>query len=163
MAPIQTSSDRVHSTAAYLTFQLYRSSARSRHVPLEVEAPIVDVPPFPPPTGEAPLGGSATHAGEVPVVDAAATADPGGITVLAYTGTIDEPITATIMGLPAGAAGRPAGSKARTRLRATTSTPPSASASPKRPARPTNGGACTVELRPATVTALAFDEPGGSR
>jgi alpha-L-arabinofuranosidase len=157
MAPIQTSDDRMHATAAYLTFQLYRESVRGFPVALDVQAPSVDVQPFHAQPESAPLGGTMGSAQSVPILDAIATDDDRGTTVLACSGTLEEPIRATIDGLPASCRGRARwidgpGPFARNELDA-----PARLGFAQAPCETDASGRCTIELRPATVTAIAWE------
>jgi alpha-L-arabinofuranosidase len=161
MAPIQTSPDGAFATAAALTFELYASSVRANRLPLEVDAPTVDVKPFPERTTGAPLGGSAARAGGVAVVDAVATADERGTAILACSGTLDEPIRATVRGLPPGASGRARWIDGPDVFARNDFDAPSRLDFSESPYSADENGVCTVELRPATVTALVFDDQGG--
>jgi alpha-N-arabinofuranosidase len=163
MAPIQTSPDGIYATAAALTFQLYQSSVRAHRVPLEIEAPSLEVKPFPERTAGAPLGGSASREGEVPLVDAVATADERGSAILACSGTLDEPIRATIRGLPPGASGSARWIDGPDVFARNDFDAPSRLDFREARCSADEDGVCTVELRPATVTALVFDDPEGHR
>jgi alpha-N-arabinofuranosidase len=157
MAPIQTSEDRMYPTAAYLTLALYRASVRRHPVALAVQAPEVDVRPLIAPAGNLPLGGTMGSAARVALVDAVATADEEATTVLICTGTLEDPVRARIEGLPPSIRGR---------ARWIDGPSPWARNEFDAPARLGYGqtvcetdarGTCTIDLRPATVTALTFD------
>jgi alpha-N-arabinofuranosidase len=154
LAPIQTSEDRMHVTAAYLTLRLYRSAVRRHRVALEVEAPMLDVVPLPGRSHNKPLGGTTSDMRRVPAVDAVATGDDSGTALLVCSGTLDEPIRATIHGLP---------SRARGRARWITGPDPFARNEFDAPATlgyaqadvtADASGSCTLDLQPATVTAV---------
>jgi alpha-N-arabinofuranosidase len=156
MAPIQTSGDRMFTTAAYLTFLLYRASVRRHPVAVEVDAPTVGVTPFLAQSGDRPLGGTMGVAWDVPVADAAATADDHATSVHVCASSL-EPVRTTIDGLPRSVRGR---------ARWLDGPDPFARNDFEAPTRIGFGqsacetdarGRCTVELRPATVTVITFD------
>jgi alpha-L-arabinofuranosidase len=157
LAPIQTTEDRMHVTAAYLTLALYRRTVRRHRVELDLEVPLLGVVPLPGRAHNKPLGGTTSDIRGVPAVDAVATADDGAIALHVCTGTLDEPVRATVHGLMPGARGHARwitgpGPFARNRFDAP-ATLGYAQATYEADAR----GTCTVELAPATVTALVFE------
>ncbi len=108
MAPIQTDGDRAFGTASHLTQVLYREAVRGESRPVTVEcgeyevAPFADAAPVPLELTQA----AGVHARSAPVLDAAATADAGGVSVFLANRLLDGPQEVTVTGLPAGATGR---------------------------------------------------------
>jgi alpha-N-arabinofuranosidase len=156
MAPIQTSEERMHVTSAYLTFLLYSQAVRRHPVQLAIDAPAVALTPLHAKADARPLGGTMGGAARVPLLDAAATADAAGTAVFLCSGTLEEPLRARIEGLPPSAAGR---------ARWVEGPSPWAVNDHDAPARLGFGeaacatdarGTCTIDLRPATVTAITL-------
>jgi alpha-L-arabinofuranosidase len=156
MAPIQTSEDRMHVTAAGLTLALYRAAVRRHPVALDVEAPTVDVQPMIAPAGNLPLGGTMGAAARVALVDAAATADDRGTTLTICTGTL-EPVRARIEGLPPSTRGRARWVDGPSPWAVNDHAAPTRLGCAQAPCETDARGTCTLQLRPATVTALTFD------
>jgi alpha-L-arabinofuranosidase len=157
MAPIQTSEDRMHVTAAYLTLLLYRSSVRRHAVELGVDVPAVEVTPLHAKADARPLGGTMGAAAMIPRLDAVATADDGGTAVLLCAGTVDEPLRVTIDGLPPSRRGRARWLDGPSPWAVNDHDAPTRLGFGLAPCETDTRGRCTVELRPATVTALTFD------
>jgi alpha-N-arabinofuranosidase len=158
MATIQTSGPRMHVTAGYLTFQLYRRHVRGFALPVEVEGPSVQVPPFAEfnPSGDQALGGTGATSREVGLIDAAATRDADGTTIFACSAALDEPTRARIHGLSPGARGRAISVSGPSPFAQNEFDAPDRLGFAETDCAADSAGTCTVELPPATVTALAF-------
>jgi alpha-N-arabinofuranosidase len=158
MAPIQTDENgRMYATAAYLTFRLYRASVRSHPVPLEVDAPAVDVQPMRAQTGDLALGGARGTTMRVPLIDAVATGDARATAVLVCAGTLDGPIRATIDGLPPRATGRARWIDGPSPFARNDFDAPARLGFAQAACASDARGRCRIDLRPATLTALVFD------
>lgn len=157
MAPIQTSGERMHVTAEYLTFLLYRRHARRFHAPLLAEVPDVEVTPFGGLPKQQLLGGEASTRTMVPIVDLAATADATGTTVFAANGAVDRPVRATIRQLPPARTGRMRWVRGSDPYARNDFDAPDALGYAEARCTTDLAGVCTVDLPPATVTALLFD------
>jgi hypothetical protein len=147
----------MHVTAAYLTLLLYRSSVRRHPMALEVDVPAVAVEPLHSKADARPLGGTMGGAAHIPLLDVAATANDGGVAVLASAGTVDEPLRLTIEGLPPSRAGRARWVDGPSPWAVNDHDAPARLGFAEAACESDARGRCTLDLRPATVTALTFD------
>jgi alpha-N-arabinofuranosidase len=156
MAPIQTTDGRMHVTAAYLTFLLYRRSIRRFRVPVEVDVTSVPVETFPD-LSIRQLGGHTGSTKEVSLLDVAATDDDSGTTVFVCSGSLEEPVRTTIGGLPESASGVIQSLCGPDPFARNGFDAPDRLGFALAPVSTDERGTLTFDLPPATVTAVQFD------
>jgi hypothetical protein len=148
----------MHVTAAYLTLLLYRSSVREHPVAVDVDVPTVLVEPLHSKADARPLGGTMGGAAQIPLLDAVATADDRGTAVFLCAGTLDEPLRATLDGLPPSRHGRARWVEGPSPWAVNDHDAPARLGFGQAPCETDARGRCTVDLQPATVTAITFEE-----
>jgi alpha-N-arabinofuranosidase len=99
LSSIQVRDGEVFTTALYLVIRLYREAIRRHSRVVEVSSETMQVPKLEKVERAMHLMEPTREARQAPIVDAAATADAGGLTVFVGNRSLTEPVVVTISGL----------------------------------------------------------------